>query len=345
MAALPNGIAYRIICPDYLSTDTGNNFGNSGAFLLNSQGKVIGVDVATVTQTNETKRLGFAIPTKTAVNIAAPLISDMASFGRIILTQKEVKLMSKLQHKIFTKMKHHWKLCIGTIMVLFVFTASSALGAKVLFVVGKKDLRASDRFIKNHIENRGIKVIIREDKTVKTEDASGTDLVILSESARSREIGTKFRDVAVPVICSEPWLFGNLGMTGHTKKVDFGRKSHQKTIVIINHSHPLCASCSKEVQVCAKRFYMGWGLPGKNAITVAGLSTDPNKCTIFAYEVGVEMPGLISPARRVGLFLFRNTANSLTPEGWSLFDAAVDWSISGTQTAIKSEIHTKTAEE
>jgi len=90
---------------------------------------------------------------------------------------------------------------------------------------------------------------------------------------------------------------------------------------------------------------MGWGVPGGNAIAVAALSKDPDKCTIFAYDTGVEMPGLVAPARRVGLFLFRDTANSFTAEGWSLFDSAVDWSISSLQTALKAEMQTRNAEE
>jgi len=184
-------------------------------------------------------------------------------------------------------------------------------------------------------------VIVREDTIVKSEDASDMNLVILSESARSKKVGTKFRDAAVPLICSEPWIFSNLGMTGQTKKVDFGRKSRQKSFVIINSDHPLCASCSEEVRVCSKSFFMGWGVPGENAIAVAGLSQDPDKCTIFAYDAGVEMPGLVAPAKRVGLFLFRDTANSLTSEGWSLFDAAVYWSISNAVTALKSETQTR----
>jgi hypothetical protein len=130
-------------------------------------------------------------------------------------------------------------------------------------------------------------------------------------------------------------------MTGRHKKVDFGRKSHQEKILIINPNHPLCATCSKEVRVCSKSFYMGWGIPGKNAIAVAGLARDPHKCTIFAYDTGAEMPGLVAPAKRVGLFLFRNTANDFTSEGWSLFDSAVDWSLSNAETALKSEVQTK----
>jgi len=242
--------------------------------------------------------------------------------------------MFNLRYKIYEKMKSQWKTYLCVVMVFFALSAPYAFGAEVLLVVGKKAvvgqkyLRSGDLSIKNHLENRGLNVIVREDTIVNSEDATDMDLVFLSESARSKEIVTKFRDVAVPVICSEPWIFRYLGMTGQTKKVDFGRKGRQKKFLIINPDHPLCASCSEEVQVCSKSFFMGWGVPGENAIAVAGLSSDPDKCTIFAYEAGVEMPGLVAPAKRVGLFLFRDTANSFTTEGWSVFDAAVDWSIS-----------------
>ena len=70
-----NGTTYCSVCPDYWSTDAGNNSGNSGALLLNRQGDVVGVDVAIVTQSHETRTVGFAIPSNTAVRIAKQLIA------------------------------------------------------------------------------------------------------------------------------------------------------------------------------------------------------------------------------------------------------------------------------
>ena len=74
-SAQPNGITYCSFCPNFWSTDAVNNSGNSGALLLNRQGEVVGVDVAIVTQSDEARTLGFAIPSNTAVNIAERLIS------------------------------------------------------------------------------------------------------------------------------------------------------------------------------------------------------------------------------------------------------------------------------
>jgi S1-C subfamily serine protease len=70
-----NGIAYCSVCPDYWSTDMGNNWGNSGSLLLNRQGEVVGVDVAIVTQSKEARAVGFAIPSNIAVKIAEQVIA------------------------------------------------------------------------------------------------------------------------------------------------------------------------------------------------------------------------------------------------------------------------------
>jgi serine protease DegQ len=75
-AANLNAIAYCSACPDYWSTDAGDNLGNSGALLLNRQGEVVGVDVAIVAQSHENRTLGLAIPSNTAIRIAEKLISD-----------------------------------------------------------------------------------------------------------------------------------------------------------------------------------------------------------------------------------------------------------------------------
>jgi S1-C subfamily serine protease len=47
----------------------------SDAILLNRHGEVVGVDVAIVTQSNDARSLGFAIPSNTAVNIVEKVIS------------------------------------------------------------------------------------------------------------------------------------------------------------------------------------------------------------------------------------------------------------------------------
>jgi len=51
------------------------------------------------------------------------------------------------------------------------------------------------------------------------------------------------------------------------------------------------------------------------------------------------MFGLTAPARRVGLFLYDESGSQLNPNGWLLFDAALDWA--GDKTATVPQTNQK----
>ena len=228
---------------------------------------------------------------------------------------------------ILTREKMVWLVNIWAILAALIFLVPNAFGSDILYVVGRNHLRPSDRVVVHHLEKRGFKVDIKTDEEVECQDANTKDLIIISESVLAIQLGPKFCDVAVPIICSEPWLFDDFGMTGGETFADYGRKKRQKNIVVFDTQHPLTAALSGEVEVSSKCFYMGWGNPGKNAIRIAELEQDHDKCPIFAYESGVAMPGQIAPARRVGFFMFKNSAKTFTEQGWALYDAVVDWAV------------------
>ena len=60
---------------DFLQTDAAINPGNSGGPLLNLQGEVIGVTTAIASQSGGSEGLGFAIPSKMAVEVAKTIIA------------------------------------------------------------------------------------------------------------------------------------------------------------------------------------------------------------------------------------------------------------------------------
>ncbi|MCA1592538.1 MAG: hypothetical protein LC754_07795 [Acidobacteria bacterium] len=70
---------------------------------------------------------------------------------------------------------------------------------------------------------------------------------------------------------------------------------------------------------------LSWGKPNVNAVTVVTIVGDTTKIVIFGYERGAAMPGLVAPARRVGLFMYDTTAVSFHGPGRRLFDAAIKW--------------------
>ncbi len=56
--------------------------------------------------------------------------------------------------------------------------------------------------------------------------------------------------------------------------------------------------------------------------------SDTTKIIIFGYSQGASMPGLVAPAKRVGLFMSDTTAASFNANGGTLFDAAINWAAS-----------------
>ena len=198
----------------------------------------------------------------------------------------------------------------------------------VLFVVGSTTLNASDAAVKARIEALGHTVVVKDGASSATADATGKALVVISSTVTPTSVGTKFRTVTVPVLLWESGLFNNMGMTGSSNK-DFGTKTGQTQVTITNATHPLAAGLSGTVTVLPAAKTFDWGKPNANAISIAILAGDSAKTGIFGYEPGVAMPGLAAPARRLGLFLFDDTAETLNANGNALLDAGIRWARGG----------------
>ena len=201
-------------------------------------------------------------------------------------------------------------------------TVNSAGAA--LFVVGNTTLNAIDTALRARLLNLGLTVTVKSHTAATTADATGKRIVIVSESVTPANVNTKYRTVAVPVLMLEPQLFDDMGMTGTTSGTNFGSTTGQTQITISNAAHPLAAGLTGNVTVVSAASSFGWGTPNANAVKAATILGNSTRATDFGYSSGAVMPGLTAPARRVGFFLFGNSAG-LTTNGGSLFDAAVTW--------------------
>jgi hypothetical protein len=180
-------------------------------------------------------------------------------------------------------------------------------------------------------------VEVRTAAAVSGREAEGKACVVISSTARAREVAepagdlrNKFRDVPVPVLTWEPRIFFDLGMIpGARNKEDWAAARGETHLRLAGRPHPLSAGLSGRVRVARGGASLSWGRPRPDALRVAALEGAPDRAAIFAYERGAPMPGRPAPARRVGFFLFDDTAAALTPEGWALFDAAVRWCAGG----------------
>ena len=202
---------------------------------------------------------------------------------------------------------------------------------QILFVVGYLPgpgiLDPGDVAIKGRLEGQGYALTVKSGAESKTVDAEGKALVIVSSTIDSDSVGTKFRDVTVPVIDDEHAVFDDMQLTAPKYWRDFGYEHGKTSITIIDPSHPLSAGLSGKVTITTAPETIVWAIPPDSAIKVAAHDGDPKKIAIFAYDTGAAMFGMYAPARRIGFCFYRDTAASASSEGWALFDAAVAWAV------------------
>jgi len=163
------------------------------------------------------------------------------------------------------------------------------------------------------------------DASVQTSDAVGQDLLFLSATVTSGNIGNKFTATAVPLINCEPAIMDDLKLTSATIS-DFGSVTNQMQLNIINASHPLAGGLpAGNATVFTSADRLVFGVPSSSASKVASVVGSSTQVVVFGYEAGASMVGLNAPARRVGLFLYDTGPGKLTTSGFALLDAALLW--------------------
>lgn len=213
-----------------------------------------------------------------------------------------------------------------------------AFRREVLFVVGRNPPGPGDAAVRERLERElHASAVVRTAAEASAADAAGKACVVISSTALAREVvepagdlRNKFRDVGVPVLTWEPRIFFDLGMIpGARHKADWAAARGRTHLRFSGLAHPLSAGFTGSVRVAREGASFSWGRPRPDALRVAAPEGAEDAWAIFAYERGAPMPGGAAPARRVGFFLFDETAPLLTPEGWALFDAAVRWCAAG----------------
>lgn len=203
---------------------------------------------------------------------------------------------------------------------------------KVLYVTRLKHRdREIDDKVREHLEKRGM-IVTMVDESAPATAAEGEDLVVISSVVSARDMtGTSYKNVNVPLVTWESDLFDSLRLTGAKKGEDFGEVEKEHYINVVNAPSPLAGGLPAGKRwVYPRDDEMGWGKPAPGATIIATIPGEPQHAVVFAYEKGATMDyDFIAPARRVGLFLGNRTFDKLSPDGSALFDAAIDWAISG----------------
>jgi hypothetical protein len=104
-------------------------------------------------------------------------------------------------------------------------------------------------------------------------------------------------------------------------------KDQDDTIVIQMQNHPITRGFGPEVTVRNGTATLMAAQPfNGNAQILATVKSTGNPCLVV-YEKGAKIKGYSAPARRVAGFLFEDTPNALTEDGWALVDQMVFWAL------------------
>jgi hypothetical protein len=205
-------------------------------------------------------------------------------------------------------------------------TVNDVVVPKALFVTDNATLKTSDQLIVDRLTSLGVDVEVKTDAVVAATDTAGKQLVLISSNVNSGALGSRLRDIQVAVICWEPYLYDDMGMTGTVAETDYHWLDGQTSIGIHGTSSPLAAGVYGEQAVYTSSQSVAWGTPSSGAHVVATLKVNSKPC-VFTYNAGRSMVGLTAPAKRVGLFLGNDGPTVLTSLGWKIFDEAVKWSL------------------
>jgi hypothetical protein len=204
-------------------------------------------------------------------------------------------------------------------------------GRSVLLVMGyttPKDpaLRPGDVKLKERLEGRGFTVKMGDDDDPDSSKATGTDLVIITDTV-GNQIAGKYTMLALPIICAEHNLMDDLRMTGNAGTDHNAANVTQVVITQAGMGHGLAGGIMGSVTVANGAQAASWGNPAATAVKIATIPNQANQIAIYGYPSGAMMSGLAAPAKRIGFFAGETMAVNMNDNGWKLFDAAVDWAL------------------
>jgi hypothetical protein len=195
------------------------------------------------------------------------------------------------------------------------------LGLAVVLVDAQNPVHANDALLEDHLRQFGFSV--EERASVDPVDAGeGIALVVLSSSLLTAQLDASLPDQPIPMVVLESFSYAKLGMTGPMQDSDFGVLDGSTIDV---EPGPFSPMSTGSVIVHMPASAINYGRPASSAVVGARLTGFADAASTFGYEAGATMVGRTAAARRVGVFLRTGTINSLTPDGWDLFEAASRW--------------------
>jgi hypothetical protein len=224
------------------------------------------------------------------------------------------------------------------IAAAIVFQGAFTRAGQILFVANTATPAAgsSDANIILRLQSQGHTVTAMAAPTTTTASAAGKDLVVVSSTITSADVGAKFANVTAGVVEWEQAILqqSRQNIISEAAARNSDGAFTQITITPAGAAHPLGAGLAAGTYtVTNAASAYSWGDSsglGTGGVGVGLLGTgtgaEATHLGIIGYSTGALRPdNTPSPGRRATLFLSDNNFNNLTPTGLSLFDASINW--------------------
>jgi hypothetical protein len=149
------------------------------------------------------------------------------------------------------------------------------------------------------------------------------NLVLISGTVTSSLIGAAYRNSAVPVVILHPATMSSMELADSGTSV-----SSQTNINLISTANYVTSFLSTGSNSVASSSSFGYITGNVIGSKLASINSDTNKSTIVAVEKNtLDQLNASVPERRVFMFLYPNTYNSLSDTGKVLFRRSVEWAL------------------
>jgi hypothetical protein len=177
----------------------------------------------TVTVFNETDPLNCALPNANAKIIAR--VKKEPQFATFFVYEKGTEMpggkAAGMRIGIFNGRETLTPEGKNLFKSAFSYAREHSNGNDLLYVTNNANLEGHDGFMADILKTMGFNLNVIEDEELETEDANGMSMVFVSESVGSGPVGDKFKNIEIPVIIAEPYIFDDMGMVLTQEKWEF----------------------------------------------------------------------------------------------------------------------------
>lgn len=200
---------------------------------------------------------------------------------------------------------------------------------RVALIGGNFPLTASDAAVASFLAQQGFDVTAYDDEPANRPSAQtlavNHDVVIVSSTVLSGNIGGEFRTAAVPLIF---WEHALLTLDREPLATGGAVVAGQTTVMVIDDQHPVTQGLPLGNLVVSSPAAMtvAFAPYGAGAQVLATRAGAPGDATLVVAEAGAALlGGYAPPARRVFLAYEDTSFTAATPEGRDLLRRSVDW--------------------